>query len=43
MADFDSSSLFGVKGLVAVITGGGTGHTVQFFFHAELTSTQASG
>lgn len=25
MSDFDPSSLFGVRGLVAVVTGGGTG------------------
>jgi len=43
MADLDPSILFGVKGLVAVITGGGTGHIIRFFFYAELTSTQASG
>lgn len=27
MADLDPSTLFGVKGLVAVVTGGGTGKT----------------
>lgn len=42
MADFDPNALFGVKGLVAAITGGGTG-AIYFFYLASFILTLSKG
>jgi hypothetical protein len=43
MADLDPTTLFNVKGLVAVVTGGGTGGYLESFEECSLMQQQVLG